>query len=91
MGWLRRRTATDAALRSEIGFILHNGGSCFLPLRMAEPFIDAGRLNRVPHSPQYLQPVYAVYLRDSENPLLALALEGLRQHAARFAGGVLEI
>jgi DNA-binding transcriptional LysR family regulator len=69
-----------------VQLILHNGGSCFLPLRMAAPLLAAKRLHRVPDSPQYLQPVYVVYPRDSDNPVLPLALEGLRQHAARFVG-----
>lgn len=67
-----------------VQLILTNGGSCFLPLRMAEPLIAGGRLHRVADSPQYAQPVYVVYARDSDNPVLASALRGLREHAARF-------
>jgi DNA-binding transcriptional LysR family regulator len=64
-----------------VQLILHNGGSCFLPLRMAEPLLAAGRLYRVPDSPQYLHPVYVVYPRDSDNPVLAPAVQGLREQA----------
>lgn len=67
-----------------VQLILNNGGSCFLPLRMAEPLIAAGRLHRVPDSPQYAQSVYVVYARDSDNPVLAMAVQGLREHAARY-------
>lgn len=67
-----------------VQLILTNGGSCFLPLRMAEPLIAAGRLHRVADSPQYAHPVYAVYARDGDNPVLASALRGLREHAARY-------
>ena len=67
-----------------VQLILQNGGSCFLPMRMAEPLIAAGRLHRVPDSPQYSHPVYVVYARESDNPVLAMALQGLREHAAGF-------
>ena len=66
-----------------VQLILQNGGSCFLPMRMAAPLINTGRLYLVPQSPHYVNPVYAVYARDSENPVLALAVQGLREHAAR--------
>lgn len=68
-----------------VQLILQNGGSCFLPLRMAEPLIAAGRLYAVSDSPQYIQPVYVVYPRENENPVLALAVQGLREHAAQYA------
>lgn len=67
-----------------VQLILHNGGSCFLPLRMAEPMLADGRLHRVPGSPQYRQPVYVVYPRDSDHPVLATAVQGLREHAKRY-------
>jgi DNA-binding transcriptional LysR family regulator len=69
-----------------IQLALANGGSCFLPVRMAAPFIAAGRLHRVPGSPEYAHPAYLVYPRESDNPVLALALEGLRELAARELG-----
>ena len=69
-----------------VQLILHNGGSCFLPMRMAEPLIATGRLHRVPDSPQYLHPVYVVYPRESDNAMLAMAVQGLREHAARYQG-----
>ncbi len=68
-----------------IQLILSNGGSCFLPARMAEPFIAAGSLYRVQDSPEYSHPAYMVYPRDSDNPVLAQALQGLRELAAQPA------
>jgi len=62
-----------------IQLILQNGGSCFLPARMASPFVDAGRLFRVQGAPLYRIPVYVVYPRDSDHPVLATAVQGLRQ------------
>ncbi len=64
-----------------IQLILSNGGSCFLPARMAEPFIAAGSLYRVAGTPEYVHPAYMVYPRESDNPMLAQALQGLRQLA----------
>ncbi len=64
-----------------IQLILTNGGSCFLPARMAASFIAEGRLYRVPNSPQYINPAYMVYPRSSDNPVLEQAVAGLRELA----------
>jgi len=69
-----------------IQLILTNGGSCFLPARMAAPFIAAGQLYRVADSPEYSHPAYMVYMRDSERPELVQALEGLRELADQVRG-----
>jgi DNA-binding transcriptional LysR family regulator len=66
-----------------IQLILANGGSCFLPARMAASFIKAGRLHRVPGSPEYVHPAYMVFPRDSDEPVIAQAVDGLRELAAR--------
>lgn len=65
-----------------IQLTLANGGSCFLPARMAAPFIDTGKLYRVAESPEYIHQAYMVYPRTSDNPVLEKALEGLREQAA---------
>ena len=39
-----------------VQLILNNGGSCFLPARMAEPFIASGSLFHVQDSPEYIHP-----------------------------------
>ncbi len=69
-----------------VQLILANGGSCFLPARMAAPFIAEGRLHRVAGSPEYTHPAYMVFPRRSENPVLAQALAGLRELAAAESG-----
>lgn len=66
-----------------IQIALANGGSCFLPARMAASFIASGRLYRVSGSPQYVHPAYMVYSRESDNPVLEQALEGLRELARK--------
>jgi DNA-binding transcriptional LysR family regulator len=66
-----------------IRLILANGGSCFLPARMAASFVAAGRLHRVVGSPEYIHPAYMVYWREGGSPVLEQALEGLRELAAQ--------
>lgn len=65
-----------------VQLVLSNGGSCFLPARMAASFINAGRLHRVPDSPTYTHPAYMVFPHDSDSPVLEQALSGLRELAA---------
>ena len=65
-----------------IQLILANGGSCFLPVRMAAPFIEIGKLHLVVESPEYIHQAYMVYPRTSDNPVLKKAVEGLRELAA---------
>jgi len=64
-----------------IQLILENGGSCFLPARMASSFISAGRLHRVAGTPKYVLPAYMVYPRETDNPVLEQAVAGLRELA----------
>jgi DNA-binding transcriptional LysR family regulator len=64
-----------------VQLILSNGGSCFLPARMAEPFIASGQLHRVTGSPEYIHPAYMVYPRETDNEVLELAVEGMKKLA----------
>lgn len=65
-----------------VQLILTNGGSCFLPIRMARPLIQAGRLFQVPDSPQFQIPVYMLFARERDSTVLEQALAGLRELAA---------
>jgi DNA-binding transcriptional LysR family regulator len=65
-----------------VQLVLNNGGSCFLPARMAEPLMTTGRLYPVAGSPVYSHPAYLVYPRDTESEVLQQALQGLRELAA---------
>ena len=65
-----------------VQIILSNGGSCFVPLRMAEPLIRAGQLFHMPNSPQFKLPTYIVYSRDSSDyEVLEQVLSSLRAQA----------
>jgi LysR family transcriptional regulator, flagellar master operon regulator len=65
-----------------VQLLLSNGGSCFLPIRMARQLIDQHKLFVVPNSPQFELPAYMVYARASESAVLAQAIAGLRDLAA---------
>jgi len=68
-----------------IQLTLANGGSCYLPARMAAPLIETGRLFRIAGAPEFIHPAYMVYPRESDNPVLAQALTGLRELASQSA------
>jgi LysR family transcriptional regulator, flagellar master operon regulator len=58
--------------------ILANGGTCFVPERIAAPYLQAGTLYLAPQSPRFLLPAYVVYPLESESPVLEMALTTLR-------------
>jgi LysR family transcriptional regulator, flagellar master operon regulator len=64
-----------------VQLIISNGGSCFLPMRLAEPLIQAKKLFQVPGSPQFRLPAYMVFPRDSDSIVLQQVLESLRSLA----------
>ncbi|MCW9013463.1 MAG: LysR family transcriptional regulator [Gammaproteobacteria bacterium] len=65
-----------------VQIILSIGGSCFVPVRMAEPLIRAGQLFHMPDSPQFKLPTYMAYPRNSDSPVLDQVLNSLRKQAA---------
>ena len=63
-------------------YILQNGGSGFFPLRMVEPLIEQGELQRVRGALTARRPAYVVYTANpKDEDVLARALEGLRHIA----------
>ena len=69
-----------------VQLVLANGGCCFLPMRMARPFIDDGRLFPVNEGPEFRHPAYMVFPREADSDVLHLALHGLRELAAEIQG-----
>lgn len=65
-----------------VQIILRNGGSCFVPQRMAEPLIQAGQLFPMPDSPQFKLPAYMVYPGNRDSMALEQVLDSLRKQAA---------
>jgi DNA-binding transcriptional LysR family regulator len=81
------RSAQDANIGwLGVQIIVHNGGSCFLPLRMARPLIEEKKLFPFPDSPRFALPAYMVFPRDSDSAVLGQALDGLRRLAAAERG-----
>jgi DNA-binding transcriptional LysR family regulator len=67
-----------------VQLILANGGCCFLPIRMARPLIDDGRLFQAVDGPEFTHPAYMVFPREADGEVLRLALHGLRELAAEI-------
>jgi DNA-binding transcriptional LysR family regulator len=70
-----------------IQLILANGGSCFLPIRMAQPLLRDGRLFKVTDSPAFVHPAYMVFPRESDSDVIRQAVEGLRRLAREQPAG----
>lgn len=65
--------------------ILADGGTCFVPERVAMAYLQGGCLHRVAGSPILRMPAYVVYPRESDNEVLAMALGALRELVAEVA------
>lgn len=67
-----------------IQLILTNGGSCFLPIRMARPWIQSGQLFLVNHAPKFPHSAYMVFSQDTDNhEVIRQAVAGLRELALK--------
>ena len=62
-----------------VQLLLSNGGSCFLPARMAAPFITSGQLFRVKNSPEFIHPAYMVYPRETDLAVMQQGLQLMRE------------
>ncbi|ANE56337.1 MULTISPECIES: LysR family transcriptional regulator [Methylomonas] len=58
--------------------LAQNSGSCFLPIRLAAPLLQSGRLHPVADSPRFTLPAYMVSGRDNDSPVLQQVLAQLR-------------
>ncbi len=67
--------------------ILTNGGACFVPERMAQPYLESDRLFVAPKSPRFTLPAYVVYPLESESPVLATALRVLHEFVSAPQAG----
>ena len=72
-----------------LGFLLEAGGTGYFRLGAARPHLEAGRLELVPDTPEFLYPAYAVFSETGADPaLIEAALEGLRHIARDQTGGL---
>ncbi|MBK5965160.1 LysR family transcriptional regulator [Thiocystis minor] len=65
--------------------ILANGGTCFVPERVATSYLRGGCLHRVEGAPTLTLPAYVVYPSDSDSSELTTALATLRALVAEGA------
>lgn len=75
------------ALLANIGWlavqlVLKNGGSCFLPKRMADQLVGEGKLALIPNSPRFRLPTYTVYPINADTEECQQALVMLRELVA---------
>jgi len=61
-----------------VQLILNNGGSCFLPIRMAKQLVQDKKLFPVAGSPHFRLPAYMVFPREHDSVVLDQALGELR-------------
>lgn len=70
-----------------LGFLLEAGGTGYFRLGAVRPHLEAGRLELVPETPEFLYPAYAVFSETSADPvLIEAALDGLRRIAREQPG-----
>ena len=62
--------------------IVVNGGSAYLPVRMARRYIEAGELHILSDAPEFKRPVFTVSSGHEEGQRFNTAIEGLRYVAA---------
>ena len=65
-----------------VTYLLDNTASGYLPLRIAAPYLEDGRLQHVPDTPAFSYPVYAIYSTEEQNTSVETALLGLKEFAA---------
>lgn len=66
--------------------MLTDGGSAYLPERMARPYLKAGRLHRIDGAPGFAHPAYMLFARETADESIREALRGLRELAISEIG-----
>jgi len=69
-----------------VQLILYNGGSCYLPQRMARPLLESASLFPVEQAPVFTHPAYMVFPRRGHSEIVGDALRGLRELAGMEQG-----
>ncbi|SDJ64637.1 DNA-binding transcriptional regulator, LysR family [Ferrimonas sediminum] len=76
---LRAPSMRTSGARIALDVLLSRGGAAYLPLSMAQPFLDSGQLHLVVANSLIERPVYLAYRKDS--PLL----DGILEVAAKLS------
>ena len=61
-----------------LNYVLDNGGSVYLPRRVAGPHLETGALRIVKNAPKFPYPAYVVYPEARDLGLIEAAIEGMR-------------
>lgn len=64
-------------------YILKAGGSGYFRARAVQPYIESGRLHRVPNAPEFMYPIYIIYAVGRREPYMHRAIHGLKEAAKR--------
>ena len=67
-----------------LNYLLNNGGSAFMPLRLVEPYVRAGKLFIVEELPRFHIPVHIVWRNDIAQEVLVVAIKQLRNVLAQL-------
>jgi DNA-binding transcriptional LysR family regulator len=75
---------SNAAVSAGLGplgreYLLAAGGTGYFRHDVVRSHLESGRLRRVPDTPEFLYPAYAVYAVGADSAIVDPALEGLRQ------------
>ncbi|CAN7411816.1 LysR family transcriptional regulator [Variovorax sp. LjRoot290] len=81
---------SSAAVMAGLGplgreYLLAAGGTGYFRLDVVRGHLESGHLRRVPHTPEFLYPAYAVYAVGADPAIIDPALAGLRQAAGTEA------
>jgi DNA-binding transcriptional LysR family regulator len=82
---------SSAAVMAGLGplgreYLLAAGGTGYFRLDVVRGHLESGQLRRVPRTPEFLYPAYAVYAVGADARIVEPALEGLRRVASASPG-----
>jgi LysR family transcriptional regulator, flagellar master operon regulator len=63
-------------------YILEEGGSAYLPMRLVRNYIDSGELMHIESAPIFGRPVFSVFIDNEDSTRFDTALQGLRYVAS---------
>jgi DNA-binding transcriptional LysR family regulator len=78
---------SNAAVKAGLGplgreYLLAAGGTGYFRLDVVRAHLESGHLRRVPNTPEFLYPAYAVYAVGADPAIVGPALAGLREVSA---------
>ena len=74
-----------------VNYLLETQGSGYFPIRVAQPYLEDGRLVLVGRARRFVYPVYAVYPENRDEAAFEPLLAGLRRIADEAVGDTREV